>query len=99
MQDKFKDFKTFYVNDQFHDIYVDLYHGYKRRDLVMLQRSLSDYQYEYFKHIMYPRFTNKEEDLLAIAEANPFCKKILGKTILHAGLDEVRAQITMKYRV
>ena len=25
MQAKFKDFKTFYVNDQFQDIYTDLY--------------------------------------------------------------------------
>lgn len=46
MQAKFKDFKTFYVNDQFQDIYTDLYYGYKRRDLVMMQRSLSDYMYD-----------------------------------------------------
>jgi hypothetical protein len=46
MQAKFKDFKTFYVNDQFQDIYTDMYYGYKRRDLVMMQRSLSDYMYD-----------------------------------------------------
>ena len=42
----FSDFKSFYVDTQFREIYHDLYTGYRRRDLVTLQRSLSDPLYE-----------------------------------------------------
>jgi hypothetical protein len=42
----FMDFKSFYVDTQFREIYSDLQIAFKRRDLVVLQRSLSDPMYE-----------------------------------------------------
>jgi hypothetical protein len=42
----FSDFKSFYVDTQFREIYHDLYTACKRGDLVVLQRSLSDPLFE-----------------------------------------------------
>jgi hypothetical protein len=53
LEKKFLDFKPFYIDTQFREIYHDLYLAYKRRDLVILQRSLSDPMYEVMKRMPY----------------------------------------------
>ena len=41
IENEFIDFKTFTMENQFKEIYLDLHHAYKRGDKVILQRSLS----------------------------------------------------------
>ncbi len=47
LEKQFADFKSFYLDTQFREIYGDLYHAYRRGDLVYLRRSLSDHLYDY----------------------------------------------------
>lgn len=42
LENEFLDFKPFYIDSQFREIYSDLNHAYKRGDRVILQRSLSE---------------------------------------------------------
>jgi hypothetical protein len=54
VENEFIDFKTFHVNQQFKEIYTDLYNAYKRGDKVILTRSLSESMFEViFKVIPY----------------------------------------------
>ena len=78
LEKQFVDFKPFYVDTQFREIYSELYFAYRKRDLVILQRSLSDNMYEYFKQQVRRQTLsqNEEEESSRKTDNNPFLKKI-----------------------
>ena len=75
LEKQFVDFKPFYIDTQFREIYSELFFACRRRDLVILQRSLSDNMYEYFKQQV-RRQSYEEEENLKKSDNNPFLKKI-----------------------
>ena len=64
IENEFIDFKVHALDEQFKEIYHDLYQAYKRGDKVILQRSLSEPMFEYVKALL------KEK------RPNPFHKQV-----------------------
>jgi len=66
------DFKTYYLQDQMKDIYLDLSNAFKRADKVILSRSLSQPMYDFTTALL------KEKKL------NPYFKGVNGITLMQA---------------
>ena len=72
IENEFVDFKTYYLQDQMKDIYLDLSNAFKRADKVILSRSLSQPMYDFTTALL------KEKKL------NPYFKGVNGITLMQA---------------
>ena len=58
-ENEFVDFKTYHAQDQFKEIYLDLYKAYKRSDKVIMTRSLSEGMIKVSMFLFLPLFSFK----------------------------------------
>ena len=74
LENEFVDFKSYQIQDQFTEIYTDLFEAFRRGDKVVLNRSLSKNMYEF------------NAGLLKTAEKkdNPYSKQINGLQLMQA---------------
>lgn len=72
IENEFIDFKSYRVQENFKEIYGDLFNAYKRGDKVVLNRSLSQPMYEYSLGLL------KEKSM------SPYFKHVNGLTIMQA---------------
>ena len=72
---EFIDFKSYYLHDNFKDIYSDLSKAFRRGDKVILRRSCSEGMYDYCHKLL------KEKDG---RNANPFYREVHGLQLVQA---------------
>lgn len=94
IENEFIDFKLHSIDEQFREIYTDLYQAYKRGDKVILQRSLSEPMFEHAKALLKEKRPNpfhKQVNAIKLVQARNYAESD------HLLPEEQWAQMTFKF--